>query len=83
MVCAVIALSACSTQRLLPDDKSAISLPYAEESAWKPMHLPGKRRTVFARSFHDGREAIEASASSSASMFRQAIRVNPKGLGTI
>ena len=83
VVCVVIVLGACSTQPVPSDDKGAIALPFVEQQAWKPMHLPSKRKTIFSRGFHDGREAIEASASSSASMFRQAIRVNPKGLGTI
>ena len=83
VVCVVIVLGACSTQPVPSDDKGAIALPFVEQQAWKPMHLPGKRKTIFSRGFHDGREAIEASASSSASMFRQAIRLNPQDLGVV
>ncbi|WP_283770157.1 DUF3047 domain-containing protein [Variovorax sp. PCZ-1] len=47
------------------------------------MHLPGKRKTIFSRDMHDGREAIRAVADSSVSMFRQQLTVPAKDLGSL
>lgn len=47
------------------------------------MHLPGKRKTQFNSTWHDGRPAVKALANSSVSMLRQRISVVPDDLGRL
>ena len=50
---------------------------------WEHFKLPGKRASQFEYVLEDGRNAIAASAQSSASMLRQVMRVEPADLGLI
>jgi Protein of unknown function (DUF3047) len=47
------------------------------------MNLPGKRKTVFSHTQHDGRPAVKAVADRSVSMFRQRLRVPSQDLGML
>ncbi len=65
-------------------------LPWAAASpvnvhpvAWQHFKLPGKQPSQFRYVVKDGRHAIDAYAESSASMLRQATRVEPDALGRI
>jgi hypothetical protein len=55
----------------------------ASEAIWQPMHLPNKRKTIYAHGKHDGRQAIKATANRSASMFRQQLRIPASDLSTL
>ena len=55
----------------------------ADKAQWEPMLLPGKLRTVFRQTRHDGRSSLEARAQGSASMLRQRVRIAPEQLGQI
>jgi hypothetical protein len=77
----VSACSSLSTQPKNTTNASFDSSPSAQ-MLWKTMDLPGKRKTHFAHTVHEGRQAIKATAHSSVSMLRQQIRVAPQELGT-
>lgn len=47
------------------------------------MHLPAKRKTQFTHTFHDGRQAVKATANSSVSMFRRQVRISAQELGAL
>jgi hypothetical protein len=51
--------------------------------AWRHHEFPGKQPTQYAYEQLDGRHSVVARASSSASMLRQAVRVEPAKLGGI
>jgi Protein of unknown function (DUF3047) len=59
--------------------------PAAERGAAKWQHLlfPGKTPTAFGYAREDGRDAVVATASSSASMLRRPVRIEPHELGSI
>jgi Protein of unknown function (DUF3047) len=50
---------------------------------WQPWALPSKRQTQFKRVKQGGREAIHASAMSSASLMRKKIRIDAVDLGAL
>ena len=52
-------------------------------TAWQHFKLPGKKPSQFDYALVDNRNAIAASAQSSASMLRQSIRVEPDNLGVL
>ncbi|HSV54063.1 MAG TPA: DUF3047 domain-containing protein [Burkholderiaceae bacterium] len=51
--------------------------------AWQHFKLPGKQSTQFQYQRMDGREAMEATAVSSASMLRKVVRIEPQDLGRV
>ena len=55
----------------------------SKTASWEHFKLPGKKSSKFDFVIEDGRAAIAASAQSSASMLRQAMRVEPGDLGTV
>lgn len=55
----------------------------AGRTRWRHLAFPGKTPTQFHYSFLDGRDAMAASAVSSASMLRTNVRVEPAELGRI
>jgi hypothetical protein len=79
-------LMACSTTH---HKTASISMPAvraeqaAHSSVWQVWALPGKRPTQFKRVKLDGRDAIHASAASSASLVRQKIHLDAGALGTL
>ena len=54
-----------------------------QKARWEPMLLPGKLRTAFTATQHDGRRSVMASAESSASMLRQRLRIAPEVIGRL
>ncbi|TAG27804.1 MAG: DUF3047 domain-containing protein [Burkholderiales bacterium] len=64
----------------MQDKVDASALPPA---IWQPMYLPGKRKTQFIKTWHEGRSAVHAVADSSVSMFRQKMRLEPGALGVL
>ncbi len=90
-LCALICVSGCST---LPapseptrEQTSApalsADLSSSAQASWKPMHLPGKRKTQFTHTTHDGRPAVLATANSSVSMFRRQLSIPADDLGAL
>jgi len=55
----------------------------AGDPGWKHFPLPGKAPAQFRYAFKDGRHAIAAEATSSASMLRRTIRIEPAQLGRV
>ncbi len=51
--------------------------------AWQHYKLPGKQPSRFSYVRKDGRDAMAAHSSSSASMVRQAVRIEPDELGSV
>lgn len=86
----VILLAGCASA---PPAGSLAGTPWALQSgacdpsgasrAWRHHALPGKRATLFEYARHEGRDAIAATASSSASLLRQDVRIEPGDLGRI
>ncbi|MCW2783285.1 MAG: hypothetical protein JWR35_3734 [Marmoricola sp.] len=54
-----------------------------ESAVWQARSFPGKTPTRYSVTAFDGREAVRGEASSSASMLRQHIRLEPAALGQI
>lgn len=91
---ALLLLSGCATDpsisRTAPSAAdttawaAASSMEGASElGAWEHYVLPTKRPTRFAAQKQKGREAMQAKATSSASMLRRKLRVEPEALGTL
>ena len=91
---AVLQLAACSallpSSAALPEEAASISTPWALASsgtpnalAWQHFKLPGRQPSQFTYAHEDGRHAMAASAMSSASMWRQVLRVEPADLGKV
>ena len=59
------------------------SVGSANAHAWSHYKLPGKKPSQFEYVFEEGRNAIAATAQSSASMLRQVMQVEPTALGRI
>ena len=89
-LCAVVLqLVACGLAPLAPDSR-AVQSPWALSSIgsasakeWTHYKLPGKTPSQFEYELTDGRDAIAATAHSSASMLRQVMKVEPAALGRI
>ncbi len=88
-------LAACSSPGKLPastagDADSTAATPWALASigksrpaAWQHFKLPGKQPSQFSYVHEEGRDAMAASAKSSASMWRQVVRIEPDQLGKV
>lgn len=88
LVASVIIATGCASTASETSDAAASASPWArqsavEGSAWLPFLLPGKRASTFTYVRKDGRDAIRASADSSASMLRSAVRIEPALLGQV
>jgi hypothetical protein len=80
-----LALIACSSLEkqadiAMPDIAGE---PSIDSAPWQPWALPSKRQTQFKRVKQDGRDAIYASAASSASLMRKKMHVNAEDLGSV
>jgi hypothetical protein len=65
VVCSsLVVASGCATTLRSPD----------ETAEWGSFAIPGKRLTIYARTFHDGRAAWHAQADTSASLWRRRMR---------
>lgn len=89
LLCITLTLGACATRMPEPAQEvvalesspwAAASSGTARPAPWQHQEFPGKRQSHYNYVRLDGREAIAARASSSASMLRQAVRVEPAEL---
>ena len=91
---ALLQLAACSSLTPLPADpagKSGLSpTPWTLASngsrnapAWQHYKLPGKQPSRFSYMRHDGRNTMAVKSESSASMLRQAVRMEPTELTSV
>ena len=82
-----MALWGCATPEPTVDKPALTHLPLvfsaSDKLGWEPMVLPGKLRTEFRQTRHDGRSSLEARAQGAASMLRQRLRIEPGQLGQI
>lgn len=62
---------------------SDIDLSSSPQAAWHTKHLPGKKKTQFTHRFHQGRNAVEAAANSSVSVFRRPLNVPAEELAAL
>jgi Protein of unknown function (DUF3047) len=80
-----LGLSACSSVAQAPSPalETNASLGGNAPQNWQPMALPGKRKTQFHSQAFQGRQALQAVSSSSASMMRRKINVPAADLGLL
>jgi len=86
-------LAGCSSLPVPPEPPTVDASPWAAQSAamagaaaprpWRHQPFPGKTPTVFRYAREDGRDAVSATASSSVSMLRRRLRVEPADLGSV
>lgn len=82
-------LAGCSSLRP-PPEPAVDASPWAVQSAgpgasrpWLHQAFPGKAPTQFKYAREDGRHAVSVTASSSASMLRRRLRIEPAELGSV
>jgi hypothetical protein len=82
-----VLLGACA---FAPPHEKKAATPWAHASAmkvpaaaWQHYSLPGKKASHFSYARKDGRDAMAATAASSASMLRHAVRIEPEELGNV
>lgn len=82
-------LPGCSSLRT-PPEPAVDASPWAARSAgpgssppWRHQPFPGKAPTQFKYAHQDGRHAVSVTASSSASMLRRRLRIEPAELGSL
>lgn len=93
MTLAAVSLTGCGTTAPGTAAPTVAASPWAQLSAapsgarpvrgWRHQQFPGKSPTQFQYARDEGREAIAATASSSASMLRQDVRIEPAELGSV
>ncbi len=83
--CALLVLGACATPPAPQPapEQASFDLSSSSQASWKPLHLPGKRKTQYTHATHEGRPAVLATANSSVSMFRRAVRIPADELGLL
>ncbi len=85
--CTLMALGACVLQKPQNEKIATAQLEISSSgfspAIWQPMHLPGKRKTLFKSTVHQNRPAVQAVADSSVSMLRQRLRLEAKALGML
>ena len=87
------ALGGCASISQEPNASAAGVSPSADQGAapvagggpakWQHLLFPGKTPTIFGYEREGGRDAVVATAASSASMLRRPVRVEPRELGGI
>lgn len=86
---AILLLAACAAPMHNPDNSalnskwSLVPASSANAHPWTHYKLPGKTPSRFKYVVNDGRDALEATAQSSASMLRQKVHVEPGNLGNL
>ncbi len=96
LLCALLCLQACTsltpslTASAPPEPGPLASSPWtractqhSHASAWQDFKLPGKPASQFSYVREDGRDAMAVTARSSASMWRQLVRIEPAELGRV
>ncbi len=82
-----VVLSGCSSLR--PGPPTVADSPWAAASAassprpWHHQPFPGKKPTLFEYVREEGRDSVSVTASSSASMLRRRLRIEPGQLGSV
>jgi Protein of unknown function (DUF3047) len=87
---ALLGLQACTT----PESTQKVLLPQASQtsqanqfswnnSGWQHLTLPSKKQTLYTLGNQQGRDSIQAHATSSASMLRQDLRIAATDLNTV
>ncbi|WP_418321270.1 DUF3047 domain-containing protein [Piscinibacter sakaiensis] len=89
-MCLAAALSACAIAPQLREGDEVAASPWASasdaqraESAWAHQTFPGKRASHYRPQRKDGRDTVMVRASSSASMVRRRVRIEPGELGRL
>jgi hypothetical protein len=85
---AALVLAGCASTTAVPP---AIDSPWADQSGlhtvdgadWEHKTFPGKQPTHFEYARVEGRDALAVSSEGSASMLRQAVRIEPQELGRV
>ncbi len=91
---AVLQLAACASPPIVSEGPTTqaglAATPWTIASsatpdapAWRHYRLPGKQASQFSYVRKDGRDAMAAHSASSASMVRQAVRIEPDELGSV
>ena len=90
---ALMQLGGCSALRSAASDPAAepaiVTTPWAQAPAggaapvWRHYKLPGKQPSRFSYMRHDGRNTMAVNSESSASMLRQAVRMEPAELTSV
>lgn len=92
LAAATLLLAACASAPAVPEAPRAglTATPWTLASGatrgapvWQHYKLPGKQPSQFSYVRKDGRHAMAAHSSSSASMVRQAVRIEPAELGSV
>ncbi len=79
-----MALAGCAAPRPTPAPLAdASTVAPMNASAWHMVPLPGKESTRYTWTRKEGRPALAAESTSSASMYRHALRVEPEALGAV
>ncbi|HSH92196.1 MAG TPA: DUF3047 domain-containing protein [Ramlibacter sp.] len=91
----VFLLAGCSSVPVAGDAAAVGASPWASQSSnaaarsqpgttgWQHLTFPGKQATRFGYARKDGRDAVAVVASSSASMMRHIVRIEPADLGNV
>jgi Protein of unknown function (DUF3047) len=84
----LLLLSACAVsprpqEMVITPAADGAAVQHMPQAAWQSIHLPGKRKTVFTHTLHDGRSAVKAVADRSVSMFRQRLNVQAQDIGVL
>lgn len=87
-ILAPLCLGACAwtpEQSALPAVPERLPLVFeaSHKARWEPLLLPGKLRTAFSETWHDGRPSLLADAQASASMLRQRLQIAPGQIGRL
>jgi hypothetical protein len=75
----VLLLVACAA----PERDDVYSAASAPRAAWHPVLLPGKEPTAYRWTSHDGRSALSASSTQSASLWRLKVDLSGDRLGVV
>lgn len=82
VACAELPVQSRADQSALPDANAALPTVVAQSwpKTWEHYTLPGKHATDYTLANVDGRDAMAVTAVSSASLFRQKVRIEPQAL---
>lgn len=87
-ICSLAVLSGCSAMSRPEPSGELAGTPWAQQSSlqeglWHHYALPGKSSTQFTYTRKDGRDAMAVTSTSSASMVRKRVRLEPSELGSV
>ncbi len=84
----LIWISGCTTAPVRPTagavpQQLPLEFDAQRKADWEAVELPGKLRTAFRHTSHQGRPSVEAQSQGSASMLRQRLNIAPAHLGQL